>query len=349
MTRILVTGGSGFIGKHLVSALMARGRQVRVLDLQPPPRALPQVQYVGGSVLDRDLVDRAMDGIDEVYHLAGLPGMWLPRKADFHTVNFGGTEIVIETARKRGIKRFLHCSTESILFRASPLTVPVADDAFLPDDMPGPYTRSKMLADRFAMQAAASGYPVVIGCPTMPVGPYDHNLTPPTVMLRYFLGRRLHLHLDFVVNLVDVRDAAEGLILAMERGQAGHRYVLGGESMPLTQVLELMGDISGRRVRRIQVNAKVAEIVTATLEFIADHVTRRPPSGTAEGVRIALRAGALSIEKAQRELGYAPGPVEPVLRETIAHLLDAGHNQPEWGSTPSTRPRPFHVERRFGG
>ena len=95
MTRVLVTGGSGFIGKHLVSALIARGRQVRVLDLQPPPRALPQAEYVRGSVLDRDLVNRAIDGVDEVYHLAGLPGMWVPRKADFHTVNFGGTEIVI--------------------------------------------------------------------------------------------------------------------------------------------------------------------------------------------------------------------------------------------------------------
>lgn len=349
MTRVLVTGGSGFIGKHLVATLIARGRQVRVLDLQPPPRTLPQVQYVAGSVLDRALVGHAMDRVDEVYHLAGLPGMWLPRKADFHTVNYGGTEIVIETARQRGIRRFLHCSTESILFRSSPSMAPVADNALLPDDMPGPYTRSKMLADCLAMQAAASGYPVVIGCPTMPIGPYDHNMTPPTAMLRYFLGRRLQLHLDFVVNLVDVRDAAEGLILAMERGQDGHRYVLGGESMPLRQVLDLMAEISGRRVWRIQVNGKLAELVTGTLEFIADHVTRRPPSGTAEGVRIALRAGALSIEKAQRELGYAPGPVEPVLRETIAHLLDAGHNLPEWGSTPNTRPRPFHVERRFGG
>src|SRR5688572_29782834 len=128
MARVLVTGGSGFIGKHLVAALIARGRQVRVLDLQPPPGTLPQVQYVSGSVLDRDLVGRAMDGVDEVYHLAGFPGMWLPRKADFHTINCGGTEIVIETARKHGIKRFLHCSTESILFRASPATIPVADD-----------------------------------------------------------------------------------------------------------------------------------------------------------------------------------------------------------------------------
>ena len=349
MTHVLVTGGSGFIGTHLVAALIAKGERVRVLDLQPPSRILPQVEHVSGSVLDRDLVHRAMEGVEQVYHLAGLPGMWLPRKADFHTVNCGGTEIVIETARKRGVKRLLHCSTESILFRASPSMVPVPDDALLPDDMPGPYTRSKMLADRLAIQAAASGYPVVIGCPTMPIGPHDHNVTPPTAMLRYFLDRRLQLHLDFVVNLVDVRDAAEGLILAMERGQAGHRYVLGGESMRLEQILEIMAEISGRRARRIQVNGKVAEMVTAVLEFIADHVTRRSPSGTAEGVRIALRAGALSIEKAQRELGYAPGPVEPVLRETIAHLLGAGDNQREWSPTANTRPRPFDAKARLDG
>jgi dihydroflavonol-4-reductase len=348
MTRILVTGGSGFIGKYLVSALAARRRQVRVLDLQLPPRALSQIQYVSGSVLDRDLVHSAMDGIDEVYHLAGLPGMWLPRKDDFHTVNYGGTEIVIETARKRGIKRFLHCSTESILFRASPSNELLADNALPSGDMPGPYTRSKMLAEQFAMQIATSGYPVVIGCPTMPIGPHDHNVTPPTAMLRHFLGRRFQLYLDFAVNLVDVRDVAEGLILAMERGQAGHRYILGGETIPLKQVLELMEAISGRRARRLQVAGRVAEIATAMLEFVADYVTRRPPSGTTEGVRIALRAEALSTEKARQELGYAPGSIEPVLRETIAHLLDAGHNQPEWGLALCPRAEPFHSVRRFG-
>ena len=336
MTLVLVTGGSGFIGQHLVEALRARGQRVRVLDVRPPAAANTEVEYLHGSVLDGAAVDAALSGVDQVYHLAGLPGMWLPRKADFHTVNYGGTEIVIEMARKLGIERLLHCSTESILFRAPSSMSAVPDDALLPDDMPGPYTRSKMLADRFAMQATASEYPVIIGCPTMPVGPHDHQVTPPTAMLRYFLSRRLQLHLDFVVNLVDVRDAAEGLILAMERGRPGQRYVLGGESMPLRRVLEIMAEISGRRVRCIHVNGKVAEMVTGALEFISDHVTHRPPSGTAEGVRIALRAGALSIEKAQRELGYAPGPVEPVLRETIAHLLDDCHHQPEWSSTPST-------------
>src|SRR5256714_5851746 len=174
MTRVLVTGGSGFIGQHLVSALIERGRTVRVLDLKPPARALPEVQYVGGSVLDKDVVDAALDGVDQVYHLAGLPGMWLPRKNDFHAVNYGGTEVVIAAARKHGVARFLHCSTESILFRSSPSVGASAQDILLPvHAMPGPYTRSKLLAEQLAIQAAASGFPVDIGTPTMPIVPTD--------------------------------------------------------------------------------------------------------------------------------------------------------------------------------
>jgi dihydroflavonol-4-reductase len=324
MTLVLVTGGSGFIGQHLVSALVAQGRPPRVLDLQVPTRILPDVQYIKGSVLDPNVVDEALNGVGEAYHLAGLPGMWLPNKSDFHAVNCRGTEIVIAAARKRGVERFLHCSTESILFRSSPSEDAIAEDALLTaDDMPGPYTRSKLRAEQHAMQAAASGFPLIIGSPTMPIGPHDHNLTPPTAMLRHFLGGGLQMYLDFIVNLVDVRDVATGLVLAMERGQIGHRYILGSEGIPLKQILTLLAAIGGRRHLFIPVPGRVAEMASAMLEFVADHVTRRPPSGTAEGVRIASRATALSIEKARRELGYAPRPVEPALRETIAYLVGA--------------------------
>jgi len=341
MTRILVTGGSGFIGKHLVSALVARKQHVRVLDLRAPTRGLSGVQSIIGSVLDPGLVHEAMDGIDEVYHLAGLPGMWTSQEENFHAVNFRGTEVVIAAARKRGIARFLHCSTESILFLGAPSQSAIADDALLPGGMPGPYTRSKMLADQLAMQAAASGFPVVVGCPTMPIGPDDHNLTPPTAMLRHFLGKRFQLYLDFVVNLVDVRDAAEGLILTMERGKAGHRYILGAESIPLKNVLQLMAEVSDRRSTLIPVAAPIAKVAAALMELFADRVTRRAPSATAEGVRIALRAQGLSIEKARRELGYSPRLVEPALREAIAYLLGAGdgryHRSPSPGlSSQST-------------
>jgi dihydroflavonol-4-reductase len=322
MTSVLVTGGAGFIGQHLVSALVARDRKVRVLDRRPPLCAIPGVEYVAGSVLDSALVDDTLRDVEEVYHLAGLPGMWLPQKSDFHAVNFQGTEVVIAAARKRGTARFLHCSTESILFRPPSLKDTSDERSLLPpQQMPGVYTRSKMLAEQSAAQAAAAGFPLVIGTPTMPIGPHDHNLTPPTAMLRQFLHGRVQMYLDFVVNLVDVRDVAAGLVLAMERGQVGHRYILGGESISLSKILKLMAAISGRRSLAIPVPGKVAEAAAAMLEFVADHVTHRPPAGTAEGVRIALRATDLSIEKARSELGYTPRPVEPALRDTIAYLL----------------------------
>jgi dihydroflavonol-4-reductase len=321
-TRVLVTGGTGFIGQHLVSALVARDHKVRVLDRRPPVCAKPGVEYVSGSVLDSGLVEETIRDAEEVYHLAGLPGMWLPNKSDFHAVNFKGTEVVISAARKRGIARFLHCSTESILFRPTSSREDGTEPSLLPpEQMPGLYTRSKMLAEQSAAQAAAAGFPLVIGTPTMPIGPHDHNLTPPTAMLKQFLRGRVQLYLDFIVNLVDVRDVATGLILAMERGRIGHRYILGGESIPLKKILKLMETISGRHTLAIPVPGKIAEIAAGTLEFISDHITHSPPSGTAEGVRIALRATELSVEKAQKELGYAPRPIEPALRDTIAYLL----------------------------
>jgi dihydroflavonol-4-reductase len=270
------------------------------------------------------LVDQALDGVNEVYHLAGLPGMWVARKDDFHAVNCRGTEVVISAARKRGVERLLHCSTESILFRSSPSGEANVEDILLTaDDMPGPYTRSKLLAERLAMEAAASGFPVVIGSPTMPIGPHDHNLTPPTAMIRRFLGKRFQFYLDFVLNLVDVRDVAAGLILTMERGKVGQRYILGGESIPLKKLLQYVAAISGRDSLRVPVPGQLAEVTAAIMEFMADHVTRTPPSATAEAVRIALRSTALSTERAQRELGYAPRPIESALRETIAYLADA--------------------------
>lgn len=325
MTRTLVTGGSGFIGQHLVPELLARGHHVRVLDMRLPSRPVPAVEYVRGSVLDDDLVTEALTGVDEVYHLAGHPGMWKRDHAEFHAVNFEGTEKVLARARKQGLRRFLHCSTESILFRPTRPDQVAAEDAELcAAEMPGPYTRSKMLADQLALEAAASGFPVVVGCPTMPIGPHDHSQTPPTAMLQHFLrGGMLRLYLDFIVNLVDVRDVAVGLILAMEKGRVGNRYVLGGDSIPLRQVLTQMVAISSRRKLFVPIPGRLAELAAAVIEFNANHITRRAPAATVEGVRIARRASALSIDKARRELGYAPRSVEPVLQETIARMTGA--------------------------
>lgn len=321
MTRTLVTGGSGFIGQYLVSELATRGRQVRVLDVRRPGRALPGVEFVEGSVLDEERVGAAVANVDEIYHLAGLPGMWKLNKQEFHNVNFIGTRHVLAAAQKLSTVKFLHCSTESILFH-SPSDQPSDEEARLClDDMPGPYTRSKMLADELALQAAESGFPVIVGCPTMPIGPHDHNVTPPTAMLQHFLGGGpVQMYLDFKVNFVDVRDVATGLILAMEKGRVGHRYLLGGSSISLKRVLELMIRVSGRRKLLVSVPGGIAELAARMIEWKSDALTHREPSATVEGVRIARRATSLSVDKARRELGYVPRPIEPLLREMIAHM-----------------------------
>jgi dihydroflavonol-4-reductase len=321
MTRTLVTGGSGFIGQHLVPALMARGRNVRVLDLRSPEYAPAGLQFVKGSILEAAVVRDALDGVDEVYHLAGLPGMWMPDKNDFYAVNCLGTEIVLAAARERGVSRFLHCSTESILF--SPWnTDPVITESVRtgPEEMPGAYTLSKMLAEQRAQQAAASGFPVVIVNPTMPIGPH-RNLTPPTAMLHYFLNRRIQVYIDFVLNLVDVRDVAAGLVLAMERGRVGERYILGGQNISLRELLIVIGVISKRNALRIPLSPVLGQIAAKGMDLISDHLTHRPPLGTFEGVRIALHSKPLSNEKSQRELGYAPRPIEPALRDIVASVV----------------------------
>lgn len=321
MTHALVTGGSGFIGQHLVPVLLARGRAVRILDLREPEYAPAGLQFVKGSILDPEQVRNALDGVDEVYHLAALPGMWMPDKKDFHAVNCRGTENVIAAARERHVLRFLYCSTESILFSRSN-SEPVVTESVrtTPEEMPGAYTRSKMLAEQRALQAAASGFPIVIANPTMPIGPH-RNLTPPTAMLRYFLNRSVQLYVDFVLNLVDVRDVAAGILLAMERGQIGERYILGGQNISLRKLLDLVGAISGRKALRIPLSPGVAQLAATAMEFISDHLTHQAPSATVEGVRIALHSKPLSNEKSERELGYAPRPIEPALRDIVASVL----------------------------
>ena len=144
------------------------------------------------------------------------------------------------------------------------------------------------------------------------------------------------------MNLVDVRDVAAGLLLAMERGQIGQRYILGGENIALKKLLAIIGVISGRKAVRIPIPAVMAQTTAVMLEFVADHVTREPPAATVEGVRIASRSRALSIEKARSELGYAPRPIAATLEEAVNSALNESQqiNNKSHNTGPQTSPRP---------
>ena len=182
----------------------------------------------------------------------------------------------------------------------------------------GPYCRSKYLAEQDALAAAARGLPVVVVNPTAPIGPGDRLPTPPNAMLRLFRRGGPRLILDCVLNLVDVRDVAQGMILAAERGRVGERYILGGTDIGLGDLAERIDRLCGRvPLRRHSVPPALALAAARVEEWLSDHVTRRPPTASVTGVRLALGGGGFDSGKAMRELGYTVRPLEASLRAAL--------------------------------
>jgi dihydroflavonol-4-reductase len=320
----LVTGGSGFLGQYLVSKLVARGHAVRIFDRAPPARLPPRAEFVQGSVTDRGRVMRALDDVTHVYHLAAIPHLWTADRGEFDRVNVEGTRTMLAAAKERRVVRFVHCSTESILLPPRGQGGAIAgtiDESVALDltDMPGPYTRSKFLAEQAALAAAREGLDVVIVNPTVPIGAGDHNRTPPTAMLAHYLTQTPFV-LDCILNVVDARDVATGIVLAAERGRCGERYILGGENVALDELLKRLGRASGRPRTKIGVPRSLAFVMGHVSEWVATWLTRRAPLATGEGVRLALRSAPFDNAKARRELGYAPRPVDKALAEAVRWL-----------------------------
>src|SRR5438874_450192 len=244
----VVTGGAGFIGSHLVRLLADRGERVRVID-RPGAAVdhlpLREIDVASADVRDRDAVRKAVRGCRAVYHLAANPQLWTRRRGHFRQVNYLGTVHVIEEALAAGAERVLHVSTESILTRRRQAG-PIAEDQRVPlADVIGPYCRSKWYAERFALRLGRAGAPVVVANPTLPVGPGDWGRSPPTQMLLDFCRGKRSAYLDAGLNLIDVRDVAEGMTRALERGRPGRRYLLGAENWSIRQVFDWLAEHTG--------------------------------------------------------------------------------------------------------
>src|SRR5271156_434280 len=186
---ILVTGGAGFIGSHLVRQLVERGEQVRVLERPGASLShlpLDRIDVVHADIRDRPAVAAAVRGCRFVYHLAANPNLWTQQRGLFRQVNYQGAVNVLEEALTAGAERILHTSTESILTR-SRQTAPIGEDQHVTiRDVIGPYFRSKFLAERHALRLARKGAPIVVVNPTLPIGPGDLGRSPPTQMILDF-------------------------------------------------------------------------------------------------------------------------------------------------------------------
>ncbi|MEL6161697.1 MAG: NAD-dependent epimerase/dehydratase family protein [Cyanobacteria bacterium J06623_5] len=355
----LVTGGLGFIGQYVVRELLQRGETVRILDLAQPAQPIPGVDYIQGSITDSALVKDAMRGVDWVFHLAANAGLWSPQKQDFLTINQVGTRNVMLSAHLCGVQRVVHTSTESILktdrkretrnlqlrtvqnrtaqeglaqnpqqqavdgiIKEETLIDESVQLAF--EDMVGAYCQGKYLAEQEAFTAAKRGLPVVIVNPTIPIGPGDRRLTPPSRMILGFLNGDYPAFLNSSLNMVDARDVAIGHILAAERGRVGERYLLGNANLQLKELLQILNRITGLPMPRRQVPYWLAYAVSVVQELMADYVTHKPPQAPLTGVRLAGSPMSFSSQKAHRELGFVGRPVELSLRQAVDWYRERG-------------------------
>ncbi|TDI65936.1 MAG: NAD-dependent epimerase/dehydratase family protein [Bacteroidetes bacterium] len=324
----LVTGGLGFIGRHLVEALIKRGKQVRVLDINPNTRQFHgEVDIYKGSILDRNIIEQVLEGVTDVYHLAAIPHLWSLNTNDFFEVNFKGTEILLNEAKKFPINRFVYTSSEAVLSGWRHKSIEPIDETQplpLPEELPGPYSRSKLLAEKAVHKAVQEGLPAVIVYPTIPIGAGDVNLTPPTRMIKDFLNGKTLAYLECNLNLIPVKAVAEGHILAAEMGSVGERYILGQDNMKMSELLLMIEQQLGRKMPKRKVPYSVAILAARVMELMAKLNHKMPPASV-EGVRLAGTNMVFDCSKARKELALSQYSTPQALLEAAGWLEEHGH------------------------
>lgn len=323
MTLALVTGGAGFVGGHLVKALLGRGFQVRVFDLKP----VDGVEIAIGSIEDPAAVRAAMRGAEFVFHLAGDAQLWARDPARFDRINHKGTRVALDAAAETGVRRFVHCSSLTTLVgRATPVGPSTADELtqIRPADALGPYPRSKALAEQAVLAAVGRDLDAVIAIPTEPLGPGDASLTPPSRMIVDLVNGRIPATIDCMLNFVSAGSLADGLIAAAERGRRGQRYILGGENVPMARLLAELEKQTGAAMPRMTLPYAVALAAGVIDTAIIARVTGKAPAAPLTGVRLAGRRVSFSSRKAEIELSWRSAPFERALAEALQWFRENG-------------------------
>ena len=319
----LVTGAGGFLGRQVVAALLARGEAARGLDLSFPAPLPDGAEPIEGSILDPDLLARSARGTGAVIHCAAVTGLWARHPVVYDRVNTRGTCEVLIAARRAGA-RMVHVSSYTTLIGGPDRGEETLDETveLAPSRMLGRYPRTKREAELFALSAARLGQEVVIAMPSAPVGPGDWRLTPPTRMLRDLAAGRTPALLDCLLNLVDVRAVAEGIVAARDHGRSGERYLLSGEDVEMRDLARRVARLAGVAAPRRQVPFRLA-LGVARAEALLGALTGRPPTAPLTGVRLAGRRVRFSNAKARDELGFEPPPLEGALADALAWMREA--------------------------
>jgi dihydroflavonol-4-reductase len=318
-----VTGATGHIGNVLVRKLVERGEKVRALILPHECRAPIQgldLEAVEGDILNPESLYKSMDGVQGVFHLAGVISIMPGSDAIVRKVNIEGTKNIIRVAKELKVGRFVYTSSIHAIKRLADGMI----DETLPYDPGNPYgeyDRAKAEATLEVQQAAHAGLEAVIACPTGVIGPYDFRGSLMGGIIHEAAESKPTLYVDGAYDFVDVRDVADGLIAAAERGRRGESYILSGHKVSVRYLLETVREITGRGFFQMKVPfdlAKFAALFTPVYYSYAKVTPRFTPYSLE-----VLRSNAnISHAKATRELGYGSRPMYESIRDAVKWFLE---------------------------
>jgi dihydroflavonol-4-reductase len=322
--KLLITGATGFIGRHLVRRLGGTGHDVRCLVRRASD--VPDMRTLGaspsiGDVTNRSSLNEGLTGRDCVVNLANVYSMWEPDKSIYETVNVTGTRNVLECALACGISKIVHVSTAGVY--GKPAEVPFNEESQAGPQRFSEYTRTKYEGERAAREFCRShNLPLVVISPGAVIGPGD---TKPTgkYIEDLIAGRMpVTVYRDVVMTYVHVRDVAEAILLATESaGAAGETYLIGKHQLSFGGYNELVGEVSGAPLPKINLPDAVVRVSAAILTALSDITKRPPPWGICVDQANMARVGfRFDGSKAERDLGLRYTPIRDTIEETVASL-----------------------------
>lgn len=323
--RALVTGGTGFVGGHVVRTLRQQGLDVRVFVRPTSDMAALtglSVEAVRGDLTDLPSVRQAVRGMDLVFHVAADYRLWVPDPHRMHATNVIGTVQLLQAAAEAGVKR--------IVYTSSAVTVAcggkVGTEALFvePRECRSTYQRTKVLAEQAVWELIRQGVPITIVNPSTPIGPGDRRPTPTGRLIVNYLTGRLPAFLDTFLNWVSVDDVASGHWLAATKGRTRERYILGHANLSLRELFAILADVSGQPAPRMRIPYAVA-YTAGLLGSVWAQVSKREPQATLDGVRMAARPLCYDSSKAVNELGFPQTPIRKAAQAAVQWFRDHGY------------------------
>jgi len=328
MEKCLVTGATGHIGAALVRKLISEGYVVKALVLEGDDTEAfgdLSVDVVYGNVCNYTDVAEAMSDVSIVYHLAGRIGLYIGQKKLLSRINVDGVKNIIRACLFTGMKKLVYVSSVHAIAEPTEEKTIVETLEFDPEKVRGSYAKTKCEATRLVLEACKRGLNATVVHPSGCIGPYEYNLTNMGRLIRDYITGKLPAYIDGAYDFVDVRDVADGVFLAGQKGKTGECYILSGEKVTIAQLMEYMEDISKIPKPKLKIPGFIAKVFAPFAEMHY-RIHNRVPLFTVYSVATLHSNCNFSHNKAMRHLGYRSRPIRDTLRDTIDWFKGRGAN-----------------------